>query len=116
MKDLSREAMRVLLEYGWPGNVRELKSAIDFATLHCKKSVINVEDLPSEMLHTNYSQPMPATDTHQDERQRVLAALEAVGGNRTLAAQKLGMSRATLYRRMTSLGIETVKPSSFSSL
>ena len=104
VKDVGRDAMRVLLEYDWPGNVRELKSAIDFATLHCKRSVINSEDLPSEILHSQYS-ASPVVLPVQDERQRVMAALEAANGNRTLAARELGISRATLYRRLANLNI-----------
>jgi transcriptional regulator with PAS, ATPase and Fis domain len=104
VKDVGREAMRALLEYDWPGNVRELKSAVDFATLHCKRSVINPEDLPSEIFHTSYPQTLSG-QSQPDERQRVLAALEAANGNRTLAARELGMSRATLYRRLASLNI-----------
>ena len=98
--------MRVLLEYEWPGNVRELKSAIDFATLHCKRSVINPEDLPSEILHSKYASSS-AVPPIQDERHRVLAALEAANGNRTLAARELGISRATLYRRLAGLNISS---------
>jgi transcriptional regulator with PAS, ATPase and Fis domain len=117
VKDVSSEAMRILLEYHWPGNVRELKSAIDFATLHCKRSVINAEDLPSEILYSSYSPP-PTTGTYHDERQRLLAALEAANGNRTLAARELGISRATLYRRLASLDIKPAKeeqPASYGS-
>jgi transcriptional regulator with PAS, ATPase and Fis domain len=108
VKDVSREAMRILLEYDWPGNVRELKSAIDFATLHCKGSVINIEDLPSEILHSKYPQQV-VSDLHQDERQRLLAAIEGAKGNRTIAARELGISRATFYRRLAALGIESPK-------
>jgi transcriptional regulator with PAS, ATPase and Fis domain len=104
VNDVGREAMRVLLEYAWPGNVRELKSAIDFATLHCKGSVIKTKDLPSELLHFKYSPPLNAIP-FQDERQQLLSALEAAKGNRTVAARELGISRATLYRRLASLDI-----------
>jgi DNA-binding NtrC family response regulator len=108
VKNVSRKAMRVLLEYDWPGNVRELKSAIDFATLHCKQSVINVEDLPSEILNRKYTFT-PQAAPKLDERQRILAALEAANGNRTMAARQLGISRATLYRRLANLGIDSPK-------
>jgi PAS domain S-box-containing protein len=108
VKDVSREAMRILLQYDWPGNVRELKSAIDFATLHCKGSVINAENLPPEIVSSRYPGP-PPSDQYADEKQRVLAALETAGGNRTAAASQLGISRATLYRRLASLDIKSVK-------
>ncbi len=108
VKGVSREAMRILLQYDWPGNVRELKSAIDFATLHCKGSIINAENLPPEIVYPRYPRP-PASDPHEAEKQRVLAALETARGNRTLAASQLGMSRATLYRRLARLDITSVK-------
>ena len=111
VRDVSRNAMRVLLEYDWPGNVRELKSAVDFATLHCKRSVINVEDLPSEILNRKYPTQIQA-EPHLDERQRILAALEGANGNRSLAARDLGISRATLYRKLASLGIDPSKVTS----
>jgi transcriptional regulator with PAS, ATPase and Fis domain len=108
VQNVSSEAMRILLEHHWPGNVRELKSAIDFATLHCKRSVINAEDLPSEILHSGYLRPS-VVSRHKDEKQRLLAALKAAKGNRTLAARELGISRATLYRRLASFDIELGK-------
>ncbi len=105
VKDVSSEAMRILVEYRWPGNVRELKSAIDFATLHCKRSLINAEDLPSEILYSGYLRP-GLVNRGDGEKQRLLAALDAANGNRTLAARELGISRATLYRRLASLDIK----------
>jgi PAS domain S-box-containing protein len=108
VKDVSREAIRILLQYDWPGNVRELKSAIDFATLHCKGSVINAENLPPEIVYPRYPR-LPASDPHEAEKQRVMAALETARGNRTAAATQLGISRATLYRRLARLAIKSVK-------
>jgi PAS domain S-box-containing protein len=105
---VSEEAMRILLQYRWPGNVRELKSAIDFATLHCRESAIRVEDLPPEIVYAKHSEP-PADTLYEDERQLILAALESAKGNRTVAARHLGISRATLYRRMAHLEINPIK-------
>jgi PAS domain S-box-containing protein len=103
--NLSDEALRTLLAYAWPGNVRELKSALDYATLHCKGPTINLRDLPPEV---RYSEPAqrPAAEEPQDERQRILAALEQAENSRTRAARLLGMSRATFYRRLSKLKIK----------
>jgi PAS domain S-box-containing protein len=109
VQNLSHEAMRLLLEYSWPGNVRELKSAIEFAVIRCKGSVIQPEDLPLEMVDAATDYLSSSGEAHPDERQRILTALERAGGNRTVAARLLGISRATLYRRLTSLGIVTDK-------
>ena len=96
--------MRRLLDYAWPGNVRELKSAIEFAVIGCRGAVILAEDLPPELMDAP-TLPFMEGIPPQDEKQRVLAALEQVRGNRTAAARLLGMSRATFYRRLDSLGI-----------
>ncbi len=104
VETLSDEALRTLLQYDWPGNVRELKSAVDYATLHCKGPIIVAEDLPREVRYSDPAQP--ASKEPQDERQRILAALEEAEGSRTRAARLLGMSRATFYRRLEKLNIK----------
>jgi PAS domain S-box-containing protein len=108
VEDISGEAMRILLEYEWPGNVRELKSAMDVATLHCGGPMIQPEDLPPEIGRSSHPQP-PRGDQVQDERERIIAALETAEGSRTRAARLLGISRATFYRRLASLGIKPTK-------
>ncbi|MFQ5510617.1 MAG: sigma-54-dependent transcriptional regulator [Candidatus Krumholzibacteriia bacterium] len=102
----SDAAMALLTGYAWPGNVRELKSAVEHAVLSSRQRVVQVDDLPPEL--TGSSPMAPAV--HRDERERVLAALIEAGGNRTQAARLLGISRATLYRRITELGISDEPP------
>lgn len=104
VQDVSREAMDLLMEYSWPGNVRELKNAIEYAAAHCRGSVIQIKDLPKEIVGVSGA-ISPAADKH-DERQRILEALTRAEGNRARAARQLGIGRTTLYRRMKALGIE----------
>jgi sigma-54 dependent transcriptional regulator, acetoin dehydrogenase operon transcriptional activator AcoR len=107
VREVRDEAMRVLLEYPWPGNIRELRSAIEFAVIGGAE-VIGVEDLPPEILQSSVhrmSLPGARLGSGLDEKQRLLAALEQAGHNRTLAARLLGVSRATFYRRLASLNI-----------
>jgi DNA-binding NtrC family response regulator len=99
---LSNDAMRVLLGYAWPGNVRELKSAIEFAVIRCQGTEIHADDLPPELIASEQP-PFPPGDDSGDETQRLLAALRYAKGKRTVAARLLGISRATLYRRLTEL-------------
>lgn len=106
LEEFSHNALRTLLRHGWPGNVRELKSAVDYATLHCKGPVINVEDLPPEIRNTEPAIPTAAEEP-LDERQRIRVALEQAEGNRTRATRLLGMSRATFYRRLAKLGAKS---------
>ncbi len=106
VRGISREAARLLGGYRWPGNVRELKSAIEFAVIQCEDSGVQVEDLPPEISHPR-SGPGPEAEGAEpaDESGRITQALERAGGNRALAARLLGVSRATLYRRLTELKI-----------
>jgi sigma-54 dependent transcriptional regulator, acetoin dehydrogenase operon transcriptional activator AcoR len=107
--EVSNEVMRSLLAYTWPGNVRELRSAIEFAVIRCKGAVIEASDLPPELTAVRKAPARVETrgaDTG-NESDRVRAALATAQGNRAHAARILGISRATLYRRMTDLHIPT---------
>jgi DNA-binding NtrC family response regulator len=102
---VGEEALSLLLNHTWPGNVRELQSAIEFAVIRCKGSVIWPDDLPPELSGSLFGNPdLPGSE--EDERARILAALETAHGKRTAAARLLGMSRSTLYRRLAELEIE----------
>src|SRR5262245_22434864 len=104
VEEVSDEAMQALLAYDWPGNIRELKNLLGYAVIHCAGDAIALEDLPPEVLEQ--AQPVaPADDLPTDERERILAALVRAGGERKGAAALLGVSRATLYRRMAHYGI-----------
>ncbi|MCS6807073.1 MAG: sigma 54-interacting transcriptional regulator [Acidobacteriota bacterium] len=98
---VSQDAMLMLMEYEWPGNVRELKSAIEYAVIRCRGSIIQAEDLPAEIRSARPPEELP-----QDEKQRLLAALKRAGGNRTTAARMLGIGRSTFYRKLASLDIK----------
>ncbi len=101
---VSDEAMQAMLAYEWPGNVRELKNTLGYAVIHCAGAAIELEDLPSEVLE--HAPPVAtAGDLPADERERIVAALARAGGERKAAAALLGVSRATLYRRMAQHGI-----------
>lgn len=99
------DAMRCLLNYSWPGNVRELKSTIEYAVISCRGTVIQIQDLPPELLKSPSSKSLKVL-TSDEERTRILMALEQADRSRTRAARLLGISRAALYRRMTKLGID----------
>jgi len=104
---LSEETIRTLVAYNWPGNVRELESAIEYAVLHARGHAIVPEDLPEKLqsaqVRTAARAPLsalfedlPALD--ELERRYLLYILEIAGGNRTRAAEILGIDRRTLYR------------------
>ena len=105
--ELSHDGLRLLADYHWPGNVRELRSAIEFAVIRCRGAVIQPDDLPPEILHPADFESVIPGDPLVDDKARFLQALERSRGNRALAARLLGISRATLYRRLADLKISS---------
>jgi two-component system, NtrC family, response regulator AtoC len=110
LREFAAEAMACILDYDWPGNVRELRGAVEHAVVMCSTSRIGVRDLPPSVRLApstpNSDDPAEIIDglnLHQSERTFIFRALEESGGNRTAAAQRLGISRRTLHRRLKEL-------------
>jgi len=104
VEGVDTETMRVLLDYPWPGNVRELRNTIEFAMIGCKGNVIQSSDMPPEIRDLPVrAEPERPYDT-ATEKDRIRRAIQEAGGNRGKAADKLGISRATLYRRLKVCG------------
>lgn len=104
--ELSHDALRLLLDYPWPGNVRELRSAVEYSLIRSRGQVIQPDDLPPEVAHSQGFAATVPGDPLDDEKTRFLDALSRSRGNRALAARLLGISRATLYRRLADLNID----------
>jgi transcriptional regulator of acetoin/glycerol metabolism len=107
----SPDALRALLDYGWPGNVRELENALEYAVAVCKGQTILPEDLPSELQEEAPVAAASAETTeearsHSPAEEQVLRALETHRWRRVEAARALGISRATLWRRMREAGLQ----------
>ncbi len=106
---IDREALRRLMEYDWPGNVRELQNVIERASI-LADSVIRVEDLPPLHIQAvpEYDFRIPDEGFQLDEFEKylILQALERSGGNKTHAAQLLGITRRRLYSLMERFGIK----------
>lgn len=101
---ISPAAMKCLKSFDWPGNVRELKGALEFAAIHSSGGTIHVADLPMEIQRAgsevvSSDSKVPKVDSNDV----LLQALAEAEGNRSKAAQLLGISRATLYRRLKAL-------------
>lgn len=120
----SPNAMRLMVSYPWPGNVRELKNAVEYAFVLAKGKSIRSEHLPEKIL---MSRPGPAPDLEipkffqenlaekpgdqariqgtgvivkQGEKRALMNALQQTDGNQTKAAELLGVSRITVWKRM----------------
>ncbi|MFA9562049.1 MAG: sigma-54 interaction domain-containing protein, partial [Nitrospirota bacterium] len=103
----SPAAMRSLLDYYWPGNVRELRSAIESAVIQCEGTNIEASDLPPEIATDH--RPSPGIEGDSDDKGTILSALDRAQGNRSEAARLLGISRATLFRRLSHHGLSRPK-------
>jgi DNA-binding NtrC family response regulator len=127
---VTAEALAVLVRYRWPGNVRELENVVQRALVSCDRQTITVNDLPAKLVQAAtglealaaspaprpsapaygsvpFSSPSSATLTLEaSERLQIVRALEASNGNRSLAAQRLGIGRTTLYRKLKEYGLE----------
>jgi two-component system response regulator HydG len=101
IKEFSSEAMRLLLDYPWPGNVRELENSIEHAVVLAKGNRIEVADLPSALQHAPSLAETGAKSTMMENEAKLLReVLDECGWNKKQAAQQLGISRNTLYRKL----------------
>ena len=120
-------AMEMLQAYSWPGNVRELRNTIEKMLVLSRGDTLSVDDLPENIRaevasgtvhHIGFPQmpvvvpvlpggQMPKIETFADaEKRKILFALQAASGNKTKAAEALGISRRTLHRRLKEWGEE----------
>ncbi len=119
---ITTAAMKCLRAYDWPGNVRELENCIERAVALGDQQVIDVGDLPPGIQSLSPAGDGPAepfvpsttsTDLEDIERVTIERVFEQVNGDKTLAGQLLGISRATLYRKLKryGIGIKAAAPS-----
>ena len=102
---ISQEGMQQMLKYAWPGNVRELRNAIEHAFVTAEGDCLTVLDLPPEIRTTASHSPKasikePLTPEQRVERDQILEALRQTRGSKTKAAQLLGYSRVTLWKKL----------------
>ena len=115
---LTNAAMKCLLEYDWPGNVRELENCMERAIALGDRNTIDVGDLPPGIAEASVASAeptMPAmlttTDLEDIERATIQRVFEQVKGDKVLAGKMLGISRATLYRKLKRYNIKPSSPS-----
>jgi len=105
-KALSSDALDAVMVYDWPGNVRELQNALEHAVVLSKGTLIEPVSLPEritrrrrEPLVAERSSPNPSLEVI--ERAYIMWVLQAEGGNKTRAAEILGIDPSTLYRKLS---------------
>ena len=106
-------AMKMLEAYPWPGNVRELRNAVERMVVLSQGGQLDVEDVPEHMRAPATSvaeQALPTGTLGETEKAKILSVLEQVNGNRSRAAQVLGISRRTLYRKLDEYAKEGDNP------
>jgi DNA-binding NtrC family response regulator len=104
VNEFTADALQLLMQHSWPGNVRELRTAIEHAVVLCRGEKITARDLPASVRTGGpVETPGPrenALTLKEAEKQLMERALTETGGNRTLAARKIGMSRRTFHRKL----------------
>jgi DNA-binding NtrC family response regulator len=111
------EALELLLRYGWPGNVRELRTSIEHAVVLSRGDRIGARDLPPVVRRASPVTGQATLEPRQRlaqndltvkeaEKQLIIRALKEAEGNRRLAAEKLGMSQRSLYRKLHTYHLE----------
>ena len=110
-KVLSAETLEVLVAYTWPGNVRELENALERAVILTPGGEIDPSSLP-ERVTARVSEPLvaervPSNPTLEAvERAYIMWVLQSEGGNKSRAADALGIDPSTLYRKLSRYGVE----------
>ena len=107
---IAPEAMHMLEAYDWPGNVRELRNVMERATILARGEFIEPQHLPrfGAPLKQQESSPSgvtikPGMTVDEAERRLILATLDAAGGNKTRAAEMLGISLKTLHNKLNKM-------------
>jgi DNA-binding NtrC family response regulator len=112
-QECSPFALRLLRSHDWPGNVRELFAVVESAAIRAGSGRLEAQHLPAEirergavhgrgLSESRYQGPAAG----EDEREAVMAALRQAGGIKSRAAELLGMSRTTLWRKIREYGLE----------
>ncbi len=110
LKKLSSSAKALLLDYPWPGNIRELKSVIESAVMVSDGDYVTISDLPMNLQHyaTGHREEIGSKairNIEEGERSLIEEALRQTNGNKAKAAEALGISTRTLYRKIEKFAI-----------
>ncbi len=107
VEGFSDEAMDAMMRYPWPGNVRELENMIERVVVLNRSGSVEFNDLPEPLRNSaaGMADAVAPGTLREMERHRIREALRDAGGNKKLAARKLGIHRSTLYAKMRRYGL-----------
>jgi len=107
--ELTPDAMNVLMAYDWPGNVRELRNTIEQMVVLTRAEKLTLRDVPAAVRGgadlTKIAVVRTGMTVEEAEKELIVQALKELKGNRTKAAEKIGMSRRTLHRKLKRYGL-----------
>ncbi len=115
IESIRPNALEKMQSYDWPGNVRELKNIIERMVVLSKANSIGLEDIPEDLYHrkkdssSNTGVPSSASNIASMDKNLIAQALKSYNGNKSIAAKKLGISRRTLYRKLSEYEIDVKK-------
>jgi DNA-binding NtrC family response regulator len=110
IKAFSPESMEKLLEYSWPGNVRELDHTVERAVIMCRDEEIQLGNLGLQLPGRSRAVNLAEMSLEEAEALLISKALARYAGNISQAAEVLGLSRGTFYRRMEKHGLYAPSP------
>jgi DNA-binding NtrC family response regulator len=103
---ITPDAVDELTSYHWPGNVRELENCILGMVANCEGRVLDTRDIPKPLrMALHVGQPSHRTPLEDAERAAIVTALEEAAGNIAETARRLGIAKATLYRKMSAYAV-----------
>ena len=103
---VDESAMKALKDYSWPGNVRQLRNVVEKMVVLSSGSTLTMDDVPREILEVEENPSGALSPLATAEKDAVLKALAECAGNKTKAAEALGISRRTLHRKLNEWGIK----------
>ena len=103
IKDISDEALQLLINYSWPGNVRELENVIEYAVVRSKTNTVEIENLPLNISKAADIKSKRLKEFKRENPSELLRLLEKHKWNKTRVAEELGIGRTTLWRMLKKL-------------
>ena len=104
---IDAKAMKALEDYDWPGNVRELRNVIEKMCVLSSGGKLTLEDVPLEIVRPAAEVAFrPSQTLEETEKAKILSVLDTCKGNKSRAAEVLGISRRTLHRKINEWGLK----------